>query len=784
MGARPDKLESFLRSRPQRRAAVVVGVILSGVGFLPLFGGPGYEHALAAGLVVPSAAAIATSVELTAAEAPAPISCVGRGILSGLALSALAFATALAHGLRVGFCDLAGGALDFALTAGVGAVLGGVWGALVAEVARGRRVRSFVVPLLAVAAPALGVVISVARFYTSPMVFAFDPFVGYFGGTLYDTVVDAGVALWTYRLGSLGSLSAVVFAASVLGRDARGRLRLGPWRGRPDVLARALLAVLFACLSLAVTAAGAKLGHWETTGSIAAELGATRTGERCDVVLPDSVLSDDADLVVKDCDEELAAVERALGAKGPARVRAFFFRDAGEKKRLMGAGDTYIAKPWRKEVYLQLGGYPHPVLGHELAHVVAGSFGRGPFAVAGKLGGLWPNPGLIEGVAVAAAPDDDELTDEQWAHAMMDLGTLPRIETLFSFDFLASSAAKSYTLAGAFVRWVIARHGAEVVRRWYGGAPLEQLTRESWEALDRDFRQDVAQTPLSPEAAAYAKAKFERGAIFGRKCPHVVDGIRQHADQCRDAHEVDRARGLYEEVLERDPHDWAARQAHALVQLHFGNTLRGREELRALADDPDEPRTWKDRTLDALADDALRTGDLAGAAAGYRALAERSLDEDFGRMEEVKTLAATDPEARAPVGALLVGSLRRGGDFALAASLLGAWEERSRSPLASFLLGKNLSQRGWRTEGAAHLDRVIAAASEGARDTGRASYPTARVGREVIRDRAVDACAAGDRAAVHRLRDVVQDPGGPYATSSGRKSSVLRLLERCSRGAT
>ena len=45
--------------------------------------------------------------------------------------------------------------------------------------------------------------------------------------------------------------------------------------------------------------------------------------------------------------------------------------------------------------------YPHPVIGHELAHVLAGSFGEGPFRVAGAAGGLVPNPGLIEGVAVA-----------------------------------------------------------------------------------------------------------------------------------------------------------------------------------------------------------------------------------------------------------------------------------------------------------------------------------------------------------------------------------------------
>src|ERR1019366_467847 len=100
----------------------------------------------------------------------------------------------------------------------------------------------------------------------------------------------------------------------------------------------------------------------------------------------------------------------------------------------------------------------------------------------------------------------------------------------------------------------------------------------SWEELDRAFRKDIGETPLSPEAAAYAKAKFQRPAIFWRKCPHVVDGIRQHADQCYGAHEVDRAVRLYDDVLERDPHDWSARESRVLAELHFRNAQRGREE--------------------------------------------------------------------------------------------------------------------------------------------------------------------------------------------------------------
>ena len=95
--------------RPQRIGGAVVLVIMSAVGFVPLFGGPGYEHALASGLVVPGAAAIATALDLVRKREGDPLAAVGRGVASGAFLAAVAFATALVHGARVGICDLAGG---------------------------------------------------------------------------------------------------------------------------------------------------------------------------------------------------------------------------------------------------------------------------------------------------------------------------------------------------------------------------------------------------------------------------------------------------------------------------------------------------------------------------------------------------------------------------------------------------------------------------------------------------------------------------------------------------
>jgi len=761
-------MQSLVRSTPQRIAGAFVAVSLAGVGFIPLFGGPGYEHSLASGLLVPSAAALATAAELSLGDPEEPLVAVARGIASGLALGAVAFVTALVHAARVGMCDLVGGAESFALTALFGAVLGGVWGAVVAEIARGRRRRRIALVLLALSLPVGSLLVSVARFYTSPMIFAFDPFVGYFSGTLYDTVIDAGAELATYRAGTLGSLVFVLFLASVLRRAPSGRLQFVP--SASGAHARLALSACGLVASVAVTWEGPALGHWETGATIARELGGARSGARCDVVYAESLLPDESALLVKDCDEQLAAVERALGARGPERVRAFFFRDAAEKKRLMGAADTLIAKPWRAEVYVQRSVYPHPVLGHELAHVVAGSLGRGPFRIAGSLGGLWPDPGLIEGVAVAASPEDDELSDAQWVHAMLDLGVVPPIKTVFSIGFLGVAASKSYTLAGSFVRFVLDAHGTEVVRRWYGGASLEALTGKSWDALDADFRAAVLATPLSPEAQSFARARFERPAVFGRTCPHVVDGLRRNADLCRAAYEVGRATAAYEDVLTHDPHDWGARYGLGVVNVRYGDEGKGARVLHAMIDAEDVPRTFRDRARDALADTAFLHGDDARARAEYDALAARSLDEDFARTDEVKALAVADPEGRAAVEALLLGAPGRPADSVVAVARIAAWEERTASPLAAYLVGRSLVARGWFSAAAPHLDRAIAA--------GPALTP--RIAREAIRQRAVVACATRDAAVRARMHSLVVSEDGPFGASSGRRLSTLRFLDRCS----
>ena len=230
----------------------------------------------------------------------------------------------------------------------------------------------------------------------------------------------------------------------------------------------------------------------------------------------------------------------------------------------MGAGDTFIAKPWRHEVYLQPAGYPHPVLGHELAHVVAGSFAPGPFHIAGTWKGVKANPGLIEGVAVAASPDEDALTPAEWSRAMLDLGILPPLGGLFSFDFLGENAAKSYTVAGSFVRFVKHKFGAETVRNWYGGASLPALTKSSWGDLETDLpcRAGPAEAPRSGRRGL-ARARFDRPSVWRRKCPHTIDLFRKEAERAQERGDYLQARRSYDDLLRLDAHDDNARLALA-----------------------------------------------------------------------------------------------------------------------------------------------------------------------------------------------------------------------------
>jgi tetratricopeptide (TPR) repeat protein len=744
-----------------------VAALLGGIGFLPLFGGPGYEAALAAGLVLPSAAAVAVAFDV-AGERPRPFDALGRGAAAGGMFATIAFALTLLHGLRAGFCDVWRGTLLFALGPGAGAILGGAWGGFAglsaAHVARRRR-RVVAAVCLALAGPLGGIAVSLWRFYTSPMVFAYDPFFGLFAGPLYDTVIRSLEPLATYRLGSLASLGAAVVLALHL--EWRGE-RLGfAWIARPGV---ALVGALALVASVSVTLFGARLGHYSTSRSIARALGRSLDSKRCRVVYDRTILERDARLVGRQCDAHVAAIERYFATRGPARITVFLFASAKQKGRLMGASGTDIAKPWRHEVYVQAAPYPHPILGHELAHVIAGSFGEGPFHVSGPLGGWVPDPGRIEGVAVAAAPPDDaNLTLEQWARAMLDLKLLPDLHGVFRLSFLAENSSVAYTVAGAFVSWFHRVYGAGALRAWYGGAPLERVTRgKDLGALARDWKASLAKVVVPPEAMNAARARFGRPAIFGRRCPHVVDRLGERAGARLAENDYLGARRAYREMLELDPDDRDALMGLGRCAVRAGDEDAARRRYEAVASDSHLTRLAQADALEALGDLDLADGRVEQARQRYASVAKLVVDEDHLRTLDVKEDTA-DADARAAIVALLIGDARLGTSFGVAASRLATWAAADPDDgTPDYLLAKNLYVQGRWQEAGRDLDAALAR-----------QLSLERVRREAWRLRVVLSCAEGDTAGARRAFARWQAQPG---VSQARQAGMARIMARCQTG--
>ena len=773
-------LPRLLSSRTERGALLVSATVLAAIGFVPQFGGPGYESALAGGLVLPTLAAMATALLVSSRTHHSILTthhcfdALGRGVTLGSVLALLGAAIATLHGLRTGFCDAPLGYELWVTGPGPGAVMGGAWGAGAGLLAlRWRRGRLWSA-LLALAGPLGGVAIGFWRFYTSPMVFGFDPFVGYFAGPLYDTIVDPGVRLLSYRVGSLASLLAVAVLAWHLELDEASRFRL-IWRGRPGVVAAGTLAL---GMSLAVTLCGARLGHWSTTQSIEDGLGRTLTAGRCQVVYSSGVPRVDAQRVGDECVGHLPEVEAYLGARGPERVMVFLFASDAEKGAYMGATHTYIAKPWRGEVYVQAAGFPHPTLGHELAHVVSGSFGVGPFRVAGPLGGLIPDPGRIEGIAVAASPgEDDDFTLLEWSKALLDLNLLPEMQSVFRLGFLAKASNTAYTVAGAFVSWFHDRYGAEAVRAWYSGRPIEQVTRgKSLSALDREFRADLAQIQLRPELMAMAKARFDRPSIFGRVCPRRIDRDLGLAEARLGAGDIVGAREAFQALLDLERDNTHARLGLAQCDVRAGELDAAVQRYQALATDPKLSVLERASALEARGDVDVMAQHPERALDAYAGVAKLDADDDRRRTLEVKSLAASAPPG-AGMRTLLIGEPRLGPSWDEAAPQLGA-EAAAGDPLAQYLVGRNLWLHGRPEAALRYLDASLEPEPKLARSSAVSWPPALSIVRETLRLRIVITCfdqrfeRGPGRDALRRFD---ADPGVPAA----KKAATRRFAKRC-----
>jgi tetratricopeptide (TPR) repeat protein len=707
----------------------VVGAALC---FVPLFDVLGYEWCLAMAVVASLGGAHVASVRVgrerrerapsavTAAEAR-PGATVARlwwqATLRLWGALALPLAAILANAARVRNCDVRAGIAWFVMLPMLSAAMGCAAG-VVAGLLRAWRGR--IAPTaLALAIVVVSVAWGVWRFYAAPPIFGYDPFVGYFAGTLYDEEVSIGSAFLWARAYELALMTGVLAACALALDSKRLRVRWPEWsRLRP--LATALVAFVVAGI---LWHARATLGFQLSADDIARRLGGERrTAHFVLHYSPTGPYAKEIAAYAEDDEYRWHELEQFFGAAPVPPVHAFLFDNAGQKRALMGAQHTFIAKPWRREIYLQHDAWPQDVTKHELAHVFAGRFGDPIFGIARH--GLEFNVGLIEGVAVAAAwsSSGQSLTPHQVVKVLRD-AKLVDARTLGSVmgpSFFGINAGQAYNVAGSFCRFLVETRGAGKLEEIYRAAGAAG----SWRAVygvefdvlrDEWLRMVDAQSVPAAERAV-ALERLQRPSVFRRVCAHAQALRKQAAREAAQA--GDRARALAEwnaVCAEDDSPENALDRIEALVAA--GDYARAEVELGSLGH---VDAVYRARLLMLRADVAV----LRGGNGDYDALASLPLDEATARLVTVKRDVSRWPasEARTTLLQILAapgGTRDAALDLVTLQKLADAEPERA---ILHYLLGRQLYARGRFADAADELGRARAG-----------TLPDARFVREALR---------------------------------------------------
>lgn len=696
--------------------AVVTGVVLA---LIPLLAVHGVESALALGLLLPPWVAATTAGYARRHWRTRGLDLMLQGIGAGLLLWAIPTAILTVSAVRIRQCAPGEGLAFMVLGPALGCALAACVGVWVAAAAKHPRFA----PVIAAFVPVAATLVGLWAFYATPTVYVFGAFAGYFPGAIYDDLIEIPTRYLTYRASILLAVVALCVLFDALWDPSSGSLDLRR-RGRSHLGA---LITSLAMLGVVATSYwhGDDLGHWVSESHLIERLGKTERGRQCIIHLPRETRAAEARRLVDDCDFHVERIRRLVGLHTSEPITAYLFRSGDEKKDLIGIGRTLIAKPWRHEIYLQMAGWPHPVLGHEIVHAVLADVGRPPFAVAATRGGLIPNPGLIEGAAAALAWDvRDDLDPDQWSRIMMDRGELPSAETLMSVRFSALPARRAYMAAGSIVRFLMAARGMQVFLEAYRTGRVDDM-----QVLEAQWRAYLEEVPVSSVERGIAEVALAQPSIFSAVCPHTLAALR--ADLWADAAARDDSEMIEtcERILDIEDSEAQARAALVGALARSGRTEEARAQLEILRNSASTPKPVLASALELFADASWAIGDLDEAAHLYEELLSIPQTDADARQSEVKELAL---QSRAAERDLVYQMLVDRASSPVVVYLAQKLSELRRDGLGQYLQARQLMAQNRFALALPLLD-----------DARRLGLPTRRLDQELTRVRGIALFAMG-----------------------------------------
>lgn len=645
----------------------LLGIVAIGLCFVPGFDALDYYASLALAAVGGLVGGFAgVGVARDALRGPAPLGATPAGpgwvfrrsALAALCLMVPPAVILLLDALRVRNCDPVEGFAFYLMGAGFSIFFAVQLGAAVGLVSGGRALGHAL--FFAVWLAWIGR--DLWHMYSEPPISAYNPFIGFYSGAVYDDVIVIDRRLIAYRLVNLVELG-VVWQLVGMAWDAAKRRLSAAGLARASWRAWVALVVVTTGFGLAFglrATLGFELRHDDIVRALGGELSDDRIVLYYDAETIDQA---EAEALLEDHRFRLSRLEARLGIRHPRKIESFVYGSPAQKRALMGGSRVDIARPWLDQIHLNRLSYGDPVLQHELAHVVLGGVSPGPFHVPFR--GIAPQMALVEGAAEALEPAGGPLLTHEWAAALRRAALDPDILAIMGpGGFWSQPAGKAYVAAGSFLGWLLETRGPEAFLAAYDSGDLEAAYGQPLPALVRGWQAWLDQLVLPEDAIALAVQRYDRQGVFARVCPLETARLETEIGRAIDRGDLPAAMGLTDRVAAFTPNQPRALGLVAVVRSLAGDADGVAAALARLEGIEGVDAATLTRVRELLADARWRAGDAGGAAKLYGDIAEATQSEDRRRGVLVKRDTAQSPAREPILGPYLLGTGEGEGDDA------------------------------------------------------------------------------------------------------------------------
>ncbi|NUM79418.1 hypothetical protein HUU42_01330 [bacterium] len=412
---------------------------------------------------------------------------------------------------------------------------------------------------------AVAFVYNVWTVYRHVPIFIYSNFFGYFAGPIYDELIPIdstlvqfrnGTVLWGLLLGSLG----------FYGWNKRSRRR----SGRLWMLC-GTLALLILVIELNREAIGFDVSYSKLETELSEEIQTQHVRLKFDPGIDSTSMR----LLAAQSEFFYRQNYRALNLSADRPVTVFIYRDAQQKKKLMGAGSTNFAKIWRDEIHVNADEAEN-VMEHEIVHILAGEFAN-PYYSTRRIG-------FLEGLAVAIEWNESYFTPHEWAAALKRLNKLPPVLPMIEgHGFFWTASGMSYIISGSFVKFLIDTYGIERFKHVYNDSTLEEVYDKSGETLIGEWSQSLDSVVLAEQDVRFAEWLIQP-SLFQRRCPHRVAEISHQAFEAYANYNYAEAERRFDKALSIDPDHYGLRMSRIRCRYYSRYFDDALDEVNQLLD--------------------------------------------------------------------------------------------------------------------------------------------------------------------------------------------------------